>query len=189
MRLTWAPTVLPLATAGLCGILVPIEAWNDHSAKLLTALGVVGAAVLVRLARGLVLPVADGLEIEEARRLTEAMQIMVRKLRVLIFVILATMIALVALPAIMMKLDTLLVGFRVVAVCKMIASGFIGLSLAYVFVRIMQVVGSDVGLVDIQANVFMQSLSRKQATKFEEERAKSTVAPFKAPEGYGKKIS
>jgi len=149
-----------------------------------------GAAVLVRLARGLSMPNSDGMEVEEARALTDAMKAMVRRLRALILVVLGTMILLVALPAIAGKVvaDFYLTGWHADTVLRA-SSALVGCAIAYCLVRMVQVVTSDVGLVDIQADALMKSLARKQATKFEEGRTKGTVAPFKTPEGWGKKIS
>ena len=187
MRVGFAPLVLPILTGVVCAACVTTGNWDVQAAKLLTALSVIGAAVLVRLARGLSMPAGDAIEGDEARRLTSAIKTMVRRLRLLILVILGTMVLLVVLPGASSLLQEI-APTEWADLVQRFASGIIGLAIGYVLVRMVQVVNSDVGLVDIQAEVFLKSLSRKEQKKFDEGRAAS-VAPFRNPEGYGKKIS
>lgn len=190
MRITFAPLLWPFVAAGIAAGFVPLEAWQQQTAKLLPALSVIAAAVLVRLARGLAMPSGESLTLEEGRRLVGAFKTMVRRLRALILVVLATMIVLVAVPpSVGAVLNYIHISSAISDVLERASSAFIGFCLTYVFVRTIQLVSSDVGLVDIQADVLLKSMGRKEAREFEEKIAKSTVAPFKAPEGYGKRIS
>jgi hypothetical protein len=188
MRQLVAPVLLPLVAGLACAIFVSASSWDAQAAKLLTALSVMGAAVLVRLARGLSMPSAEAMENDEARRLAAAIRTMIRRLRLLILVILGTMVLLVGLPGAASAIAAIGEPGWATFVQRA-ASGVIGFAIAYVLVRMIQVVNSDVDLADIQADVFIKSLARKDQKKFDEARNASTVAPFRSPDSYGKKIS
>ena len=67
-------------------------------------------------------------------------------------------------------------------------SGLIGLFLAYVFVRIIDVVRGDYDLVSLQGSFMVRAVERRQGKRFEEQQNAPSAGPFQTPEGYGRRI-
>lgn len=164
-----------------------VEFWDASKAAILTALSVIGAGVLVRLARGLPFTNADQFQVEEARKIAAAFKQSILALRMLMIIILGTMVSLVVVKGVVSA--TSLRWPNAATEADLIASGIIGLLLGYILVRITGVIQGDVGLVDLQSEIFVKSVERKQAERFEKAVSRAASdAPVSNPKDYGKVI-
>lgn len=187
MTIKLSHLVLPICGAAIAASLVSVDFWDTSKAAILTALSVIGAGVLVRLARGLPFTNAEQFQVEEARRIAAAIKQSIRALRILIIVILGTMVSLVVVKGVMSV--TALRWPDAATEVSVISSGLIGLLLGYILVRIASVIQGDVGLVDLQSDFFVKAVERKQAERFEKAQARASIDhPPSNPKGYGKII-
>lgn len=188
MRLTLLPVVATVAAAALSAGLVGIGTWDTTKTGLMTALSVIAAAALVRLARGLPFTNADHFEPDEVEQVTSAVKQLARSLRVFLGVTLSTMVLLVLAQPLAHVVGRLWLTASAQEVLLRLLSGIVGGFLGYVLVRLWQVVGSDISLLDKQAQYTVRAVHRK-ARKRDEERAEQVAAPpFKTPEGYGSRL-
>lgn len=186
-RPTLLPVLAPLAAAALTGPLVGLATWDSAKTGLLTALSVIAAATLVRLARGLPFTNADQIDADQARQLTQAMRTLARSLRLLLAVVLGTMILLVGLSP-LGALAAKVLPHQVAGPIAIGLSGLTGAALAYTLARIWQIVGSDLSLLDQQSEILVRAVDRKNRTKDEEREKLAGIVPYETPEGYGQRL-
>jgi len=169
MKIRWSHLLIPLVGGALASANASIAFWTTAKPSLLTALSVIAAGVLVRLARGLPFSNVDQFTVEEARAVAKSIKRSVRALRALIFVVFATMAVIVFADPLLGGVTKLLTFFQLISGFstiwldpQSIVSGLIGLMLVYVFVRVFAVIGGDVGLVDLQSKYLVTATERKQ---------------------------
>ena len=181
--------IVPTVAAVAAWFLVPLDFWSGARSSLLTAFSVIAAAVMVRLARGLPFTNADHFEVEEIRQVTAAIKQIMRSLLALIMVVLATMIAFTFVERIQALFDRF-----GLPTTKFISAHFLsatlGFLLAFVLMRIIQVVRGDYSLVELQSKFMIRAVERKESKKFDDARAAAaqTEVPYRAPEGFGRLI-
>ncbi|MDE3824688.1 hypothetical protein I7F13_21120 [Sinorhizobium meliloti] len=186
MKIKLSHLLIPALGAATAALTVSVGFWDNSKAAILTALSVIGAGVLVRLARGLPFTNVDQFQLDEARKISAAVKQSIRALRILIFVILIAMASLVLVKGLAdaaiaaLPPDTQFV--------EPVASGLIGLLLSYIFVRITAVIQGDVALVDLQSEFFVRAVERKQGERFEKARNSASDLPPANPKGYGKVV-
>jgi hypothetical protein len=186
MKVKFTHALLPMVGAATAAFAASIDFWDVSKAPILTALSVIGAGVLVRLARGLPFTNVDQFQVEEARRIAAAVKQSIRALRVLIFIILFTMASLVLAKGIVLTSVARWPDWS--DIITMATSGAVGLLLSYILVRVTAVIQGDVGLVDLQAEFFIRAVERKQAERFEKSQSRSTVPMIENPRDYGKVV-
>ncbi|RUU06474.1 hypothetical protein EOD23_13650 [Mesorhizobium sp. USDA-HM6] len=189
MKINWSHLVIPVAGAAGAWGLASVAFWEAAKPSLLTAMSVIAAGVLVRLARGLPFNNPDQFALDEARQIAGAIKQSIRALRALIAVVFLAMGSLVFAKA--FKTAVLAATFLSPKVAPYVEPGIsavVGFLLTYVFVRIFAVVKGDVSLADLQSELLVKAVERKQAERFDKALAKSDVPPMKNPEGYGKII-
>lgn len=187
MNIKLSHLLVPIVSAITAGAFVSVDFWDASKAAILTALSVMGAGVLVRLARGLPFTNVDQFQLDEARKITKAIKQSVRALRVLIIVILGAMASLVVLKGLVISIALRWPDAAVIT--NEVASGAIGLFLGYIIIRITAVIQGDVGLVDLQSEYFVKAVERKQGERFEKSRSKTSAdVPIANPKNYGKII-
>ncbi|MER9026151.1 hypothetical protein NKI01_26990 [Mesorhizobium sp. M0815] len=163
--------------------------WEAAKPSLLTALSVIAAGVLVRLARGLPFSNPDQFELGEVRLIAAAIKQSIRALRALIGVVFLAMGSLVFAKAIAAALTSAaFIPPETLLYVEPGMSAVVGFLLTYVFVRIFSVIKGDVSLVDLQSELLVKSVERKQAERFDKSLTQSDTPPIKNPEGYGKII-
>lgn len=182
--------MIPIAAGGIAAAAIPVAFWDTSKTPLLTALSVIAAGVLVRLARGLPFNNSDQFELHEARRVATAIKKSARTLRALIVVAFIAMGGLVFAKPIS---DTVVAFFQIYypsasTYVEPVVSGTVALLLTYVFIRVFAVIKGDVALVDLQTDLLVHSVERKQAERFDKSIEKIETPTFKTPEGYGKVI-
>lgn len=187
MKIKPSHLLMPALGAATAALTVSVGFWDNSKAAVLTALSVIGAGVLVRLARGLPFTNVDQFQLDEARKISAAVKQSIRALRILIFVILIAMASLVLVKGLT---DAAIAALQpdITKFVEPVASGLIGLLLSYIFVRITAVIQGDVALVDLQSEFFVRAVERKQGERFEKARSSSSEVPPANPKGYGKVI-
>ena len=188
MRLTRLPVVATLAAAAISAALVGVGTWDKTKTGLLAALSVIAAAALVRLARGLPFTNPDHLEPDEVEQVTGAVQQLARSLRAFLGIVLAAMVLLVLAQPLANLVERLWLVEPAKAAIRMGLSATVGGALGYVLVRLWQVVGSDLSLLDKQSTFMVRAVHRKARAKEEERAEKLGTVPFETPEGYGKRL-
>lgn len=188
MRLTRLPVFVTLTAASLSAWLVGIGTWDKTNAGLLTALSVIAAAALVRLARGLPFTNPDHFEPEEVEKVIAAVRQLARSLRLFLGVTLTTMGLLVLAQPLANLVARLPLAAPAQDVLLRVLSAIVGGALSYVLVRLWQIVGSDLGLLDKQAEFTIRAVNRKARKRDEERAEQAALPPFKTPEGYGRRL-
>ena len=115
------------------------------------------------------------------------MQQLARSLRAFLGIVLATMVLLVLVKPLAGLVSLLWITEGAKDTFQRALSGTIGAALAYVMVRIWQIVGSDLGLLDKQVHFMVRAVHRKARAK-EEAEAEAAPMAFKTPEGYGQRL-
>jgi hypothetical protein len=157
----WKLFIVSVVAAALAAGFVTIDMWDNVKQALLVALSVLAAAVLVRLARGLPFTNADQFEVEEIKALTKAVQQIMRSLRLLIFVILATMLLIALAKPILDRVIPIAQSGWIPIYVRAAISFTLGLLLSYIFIRIRDVVHGDYDLVNLQSNYMVRAVERK----------------------------
>lgn len=178
----------PVAAAAISAALVGVSTWDEAKTGLLAAMSVIAAAALVRLARGLPFSNPDHFEPDEVEQVTGAVKQLARSLRAFLGVVLAAMVLLVLLQPLANIVERLWLITQAKALIVQGLSGLVGGALAYVLVRIWQIVGSDLSLLDKQAKFMVRAVHRKAREKEEARAEEAEAIPFKTPEGYGRRL-
>ncbi|MIL09667.1 hypothetical protein BZU93_27795 [Salmonella enterica subsp. enterica] len=187
MKIRWLYLLVPIGGAAVAAAMGSVSFWDTAKPSILTALSVIAAGVLVRLARGLPFTNADQFTVDEARQVASAIQQSVRALRALIAVVFLTMASVIFAAPTVVALKALPIRWLFDNADAGL-SGVIGFLLTYVFIRIFAVIQGDLSLVDLQSQFLVQSVERKQAERFDRARTSSGGGLIVNPEGYGKVI-
>ncbi|RWB72940.1 MAG: hypothetical protein EOQ50_18405 [Mesorhizobium sp.] len=189
MKINWSHLAIPVAGAAAAWELASVAFWEAAKPSLLTAMSVIAAGVLVRLARGLPFNNPDQFALDEVRQIAGAIKRSIRALRALIAVVFLAMGSLVFAKAINTALlAATYIPVKVAPYVEPGISAVVGFLLTYVFVRIFAVIKGDVSLADLQSDLLVKAVERKQADRFDKTLAKSDAPTMKNPEGYGKII-
>lgn len=186
MRLGFA-ALGPIAVGGISAAAIGVPTWDASKQALLVSMSVIAAGVLVRLARGLPFTNADQFTVEEIRKLTAAMDRILRSLRLLVIIVLATMVFLVIANPLDGYLNSNVP--RVWSISTRVTSGISGALISYIFIRMFQVIQGDYDLSKLQAKILIQSVERRQAADFERQEAASSSSgsgSFRNPSSYGR---
>ncbi len=189
MTIRWLHLWIPLAGAIVSYTLATVTFWDSAKTSLLTALSVIAAGVLVRLARGLPFNSPHYFELDEIRQVTAAAKQSIRALRALITIVFIAMGAIVFARPLADRV-TELSGKETVwlSYVEPSISACVGLLLTYVFVRIFSVISGDVGLLDLQSKFLVRAVQRKQTSCFNKARNDDESEPMKNPDGYGRTV-
>lgn len=182
----WKTLIVPFVAGVLSFLTVSLGFWDSTKQAILVSLSVIAAGSLVRLARGFPFTAPDHYEVSEIRALATAVEQIIRALRALILVVLTTMVVLVFAKPARDWLAGLMLDSDQSATLEHILSGVLGFALAYVFMRMVQVVQGDYDLTILQSGFVVRAVERKQAKNFDELEKKGSSIKFKTPEGYGK---
>ena len=188
MKLTIAPLAVPVLIAGVAAWIVPVLAWDQWRTGLLPAISVVAGAVLVRLARGFPFTNTDHFTLEDFRRVTAALKKIAKSLRALIAICMGSMVILILAPAISSKAHHSYYIYPDASFTDRCLSFVIGLAISYVFVRALQIVDSDISLLQLQTEVLDRVISRRNAKNMEEAVAPDRTGAIAGAEGYGRSL-
>ena len=163
MKLHLRNLSVPLGAGALAWFLVPVSFWDVNRASVLTALSVIVAAVMVRLARGLPFTNADHYEISEIRQTTAAIKQVMRSLSALLSVALGTMLLMIFAGPALRQFSELIPSIALGADRSL--SAIIAFLFVYVVFRILQVAKSDYNLVEMQARFIVRAVERRELSK------------------------
>lgn len=190
MKLKWSHIIGTVLGGGIAASLSSLDYWENITPYLMTALSVMGAGVLVRLARGIPFSGADKLNLQEVRRISSAIKASIKALRTLALTIIVAMLTLIAAPGIKINLANILNKFEAavqyIPHTEVAIVGIIGCLLTYIILRLISVVNGDVGLVEMQTEYLEQTVTHNQAQAIQDELNADEAKPFKNPENYGK---
>ncbi|KZD21363.1 hypothetical protein [Tardiphaga robiniae] len=187
MKLKIAPVLVPIVVAAISAATVRVSTWDTIKTGLITALSVAAAAALVRLSRGLPFTTASHFETEEIEKITRAVIQLARSLRSFLAVTVLTM-GLLLLTAPALELARPWAGSLPVQWGGRCFSALIGAVLAYVVVRLFQIVSSDLSLLGEQSRFMVRAVQREDAKKRLAEIPTEMGSSFKTPENYGHRI-
>lgn len=188
MRPTLLPVVAVLAASAITFAWVGVPAWDNAKTGLLTALSVIAAATLVRLARGFPFSNPDHFEPDEVEKVVEAVKKTARALRALLGITLGVMVALVLAQPISLAIADAPLPLIMVDLFHRCLSAALGAGCAFILARMWQVVGSDLSLLDRQGMFTIRAVRRKQRKADEDREKQSDIPPFRTPKDYGKRI-
>jgi len=184
MRLTVRPIVIPLAVGLAAAVMVAPTRWEQWRTGLVPALSVIAAGVLVRLARGLPFANPDHFELEKFRQVSATLGKIAGALRMLIYVSLTAMVAVILVPSISaFGRNELLPDLS-----EWLDRGLsfiVGYTLTYAFVRVTQVVEGDISLLRLQSTVMEQAISKKNASSFKKGTVEKTRNQIAGAEKFG----
>jgi hypothetical protein len=187
MRVKLAPVLLPGFAAAVAAVGIRVSTWDSVKVSLITALSVAAAAALVRLARGLPFTAASQFEPSEIEQITGAVIQLARSLRAFLAITVLSMIVLIAVAP-LIEYANQAQGTAVAWWGGRLLSGFVGGLLAYVVVRLFQIVASDLSLLNEQSRFLVRAV-RKEAEKEQlSELAPAISTEFRTPENYGQRI-
>lgn len=149
----------------------------------------IAAAVLVRLARGLPFTNPDHFTLVQFRDISEKLQTNARYLRALIWICIAAVVAVTIGGPLYRELPAALPGYGWAAeVTERALSGVIGFFVSYSFVRIFEVVQSDVVLLKLQAKILEGVIAQKNAKAFEKERVDHPAGAISGAGSFGTRV-
>lgn len=187
MKLTVAPIVIPPFVGILAAATVSVDTWDDWRTSLLPALSIIAAGVLVRLARGLPFTNADHFKLEQFRDVSRRLKAISRSLRLLAYIAIGTMLALIIAKNIHSLAAQFLVPWASDTVEKIISFG-LGMGVSYAVVRIVQVIEGDVTLLKLQSDILDTVIARKNGAAFEATQATAVRAPIAGADTFGKTV-
>jgi hypothetical protein len=190
MKLSLTALVLPVAGGIASALWLPLDKWDSLRPALLPAISVIAAAVLVRLARGLPFTNADHFSLDQFRSVARKLEANARKLRALIFVCLAGLTSLTLATDLVNALRLLprLADWAVVGASHFL-SGLVAALLVYAFTRVIEVVHSDVSLLQLQARILETVIANKNAANFEKQVASKPSPGISGSTRFGGQIA
>lgn len=188
MKLTVTPIVIPFVVGIVAAATTSVDTWDTWRASLLPALSIIAAGVLVRLARGLPFTNADHFKLEQFREISKRLKAISRSLRMLAYVAISTMFALIVAKNVQglavehlrpWASDSL---GRTISFC-------LGTGVSYAIVRIVQVIEGDVTLLKLQSDVIDAVIARKNGEAFKASQAAAAAPlPIAGAENFGKTV-
>lgn len=187
MKLKLAPALFPAIAAVFAAASVRISTWDTLKTSLITALSVVAAAALVRLARGMPFTAASHYEPDEIDKITKAVMQLARSLRAFLAITVISMVTLIAISP-LTEFAARVPNTAFVWLGGRCLSAAIGGLLAYVAVRLFQIVGSDISLLSEQSKFIVRAVHREAEKNALEKLPNEISSEFRTPEGYGQRI-
>lgn len=172
-----------LATAAgvLSARYISLATWQPVFPGLLVALSMLGAAVLVRLARNAPITTPTAFDDEDLRRFFNALEELNRRLFwIFLQAIASIFVVLLALVLTSHKGSIFGFGNEICAAC----SGALGFVLVWLLMRVIAMARGDIGFVKLQRQVLENALARQRRANAEK------IVPgkveFQSPGGYGR---
>lgn len=163
---------------------VPLTVWQPVFPGMLVALSMLGAAVLVRLARNAPITAPTAFDDEDLKRFFDALEELNRRL-FWIFIqavcaIFATLFAIV-----MSSHKGALLGYA--GAVSMGCSGLLALLLIWLLSRVIAMAKGDIGFVRLQREVLENALARQR--KIAAEKIVAGAIDYRSPGGYGRALT
>ena len=163
---------------------VPLSIWQPVFPGMLVALSMLGAAVLVRLARNAPITAPTAFDEEDLKRFFDALEELNRRL---------FWIFLQAVAAIFITLLAIVVSsykgtfFGYSGVISSGCSGLLGLLLVWIPTRVIAMARGDIGFVRLQREVLQNALARQR--KAAADKIVAGTVETRSPGGYGRALT
>lgn len=187
MKIKLAPILMPGLAATVAAAAVRVSTWDSVKTSLITALSIAAAAALVRLSRGLPFTAASHFEPREIEQITMAVIQLARSLRAFLAVTILSMGTLIVVAP-LMELSSGLRSTALIWWGGRFFSALVGGILAYVVVRLFQIVGSDLSLLNEQSKFMVRAVKREPEKTSQQTLTPGVGGGFRAPENYGQRI-
>ncbi|EPY01358.1 hypothetical protein [Magnetospirillum fulvum] len=185
----WLQVAVPLGLAVISPLVMEPRNWGDIRQGTMMALSVLGAAVFVRLARGMPITNTDFFEVQEIRDLSFAVKIVMRRMIALIILAFMSIIGLNFIELFLKAASSLTVGLEAKGVISGLISGVLTFLVAFTLARAVNVVRGDYDLVELQSTLMIRAVERKHAKEVAARLDEADKAsPFMPREGYGRQI-
>jgi len=188
-RISFPAVVLPVVCAAVSAWVIGLAGWESLRAAVIPAISMIAAAVLVRLARGLPFTNPDHFTLDQFRDISQKLQTNARYLRALIWICIAAVVAVTIGGPLYRELPAALPGYSwAPEATERALSAAIGFLVSYSFVRIFEVVQSDVVLLKLQANIIEGVIAQKNAKAFEKERVDHPAGAISGAGSFGTRV-
>jgi hypothetical protein len=173
-----------LAVAIICWRFIPLTMWQPVFPGMLVALSMLGAAVLVRLARNAPITAPAAFDDEDLKRFFDALEELNRRLFA-IFIQAVAAIFFVLFSVIISSYKGAMFGYS--ATISHVCSGLLGLSLIWLVSRVLAMAKGDIGFVRLQRLILENALGRQRKAAAD----KITISTIeqRSPGGYGRSLS
>lgn len=188
MKVSAPAITVPIVAGLISAFSVSVHTWEGLRGALLPAMSVIAAAVLVRLARGLPFTNPDHFTLGQFRDVAAKLESNARKLRALIVLCLLGLAGLIVAPMINNVLEREQLPLFLPMIVESILSGALGYLISYAFVRVVEVVQSDVGLLRLQSKIIEGAIASKNAKTFEKIAADKVPGGIAGAKGFGGSI-
>jgi len=189
-RVSVPAVVLPVICAALSAWLISLSGWESLRTAVIPAISMIAAAVLVRLARGLPFTNPDHFSLGQFRDVAAKLEVNARHLRALIWVCIGAVVAITIGAPLYRQLPPAAPGFGWVAIAtELVVSAGIGFLVSYSFVRIFEVVQSDVLLLKLQSKIIEGVIAQKNAKAFEKERGENPAGEIAGAGSFGSRVT
>jgi hypothetical protein len=172
-----------LATGYFSARYVPLSIWKPVFPGMLVALSMLGAAVLVRLARNAPITAPAAFDDQDLKRFFDSLEELNRRLFwIFIQAVLAIFILLFAIVSSEYR-GTL---FGYASVVSSVCSGLLGFILIWLVSRVIAMALGDIGFVRLQREVLENALARQR--KSASEKLTASTVEYRSPGGYGRAV-
>lgn len=184
----WLYILVPVALGAAAFEVMKPANWADVRQGLVFTLSLLGAAVLVRLARGMPVSNTDYFEVDEVRGLSAAVKKVYRALIALLSAIVVSIVGLVFVEVVLKAIDSLTaVGPGTKQDLQQAVTAGLVVLVSYALGRTISLVRGDYDLVQLQAKLMERAVERRHAARRTQEMDEAAAdKPFQQREGYGK---
>ncbi|UWU88165.1 hypothetical protein N2605_17490 [Bradyrhizobium yuanmingense] len=162
---------------------VPLSMWKPVFPGMLVALSMLGAAVLVRLARNAPITAPTAFDETDLKRFFDALEELNRRL---FWIFLQAVMALfITLFAIVMEDHKGMIFGYAPPIAK-VCSGILGFLLVWILSRVLAMARGDIGFVRLQREVLENALARQR--KAASEKIVPATVEFRSSGGYGRAL-
>jgi ABC-type uncharacterized transport system fused permease/ATPase subunit len=188
LRLTWLGSTVAAVVAvaaALCAYWwLPLAVWTPAFPALLVSLSMLGAAVLVRLARNAPITTPAAFDEADLRRFFDTLEELSRRLFwiflqviVSLFVVILSIVVADGKHGVSSTWQVLLTPW---------CSGALALLFVWLLWRVVQMARGDIGFLKLQREILEGSLARQR--KKEAEKVVAAPVEFRSPGGYGRAL-
>ena len=172
-----------LAAGYISGRYVPLAIWKPVFPGMLVALSMLGAAVLVRLARNAPITAPTAFDDHDLKRFFDALEELNRRL---FWIFLQAVAALFVVLFAIMFSDYHGALFGYASGASHTCSGLLAFILIWLVSRVVAMAMGDIGFVRLQREVLENALSRQR--KAVSEKVTASAVEFRSPGGYGRAV-
>lgn len=173
-----------LAVGWVVARYIPLSVWQSVFPGMLVALSMLGAAVLVRLARNAPITAPTAFDEEDLKRFFDVLEELNRRL---FWIFLQSIVAIfITLAAIVVSSYKGSI-FGYYTVVASICSGLLGVLIVWIPTRVISVARGDIGFVRLQREILQNALARQR--KAAADKVVAGPVEFRSPGNYGRALT